>query len=396
MKAAKVLFVDDEVNVLNALKRQFRKQYCVSVATSGAEALEFIDREGPFSVIVSDMQMPEMNGVEFLRKAQVLAPDTVRVMLTGNADQKTAMEAVNVGNVFSFYTKPCSQELMASALERAVRQYRLLTAEKELLDGTLRGSVKLLLDMLSMIAPDVFGRTQKTIEMVSDVIAGLAIVDDWNLRISSMLCNIACVTLPPETLKRYIQNLDLSAQEAVMVKHLPEVASNLLSNIPRLEDVSRILRYQNEHFDGRGFPGDDITGDDIPFESRILKIVNDINMSLTHNNTMSQTLKMMSLNRGYYDPDLFRSIASIMAEKLKGSNDEAIINSTLNGLQAGTILADDIVNHDGKLLVAAGNRLSESIIERLFNFNRITPIREPIKVIYEDAGHVYMQQASSQ
>ena len=108
----KILFVDDEENVLNALKRQFRKTYDVSLASSGADALKMLTENGPFSVIISDMQMPEMNGVQFLQAAQKISPDSVRLMLTGNADQQTAMDAVNHGSVFSFYTKPCTPEVL--------------------------------------------------------------------------------------------------------------------------------------------------------------------------------------------------------------------------------------------------------------------------------------------
>ena len=113
----KILFVDDEENVLSALKRQFRKQYDVSTAVSGAEGLQKIVKEGPFAVIISDMQMPEMNGIQFLQVAQQMAPDSVRLMLTGNADQQTAVDAVNKGCVFSFYTKPCTPEVMSQAIE---------------------------------------------------------------------------------------------------------------------------------------------------------------------------------------------------------------------------------------------------------------------------------------
>ncbi|MCK5547005.1 MAG: response regulator, partial [Rhodospirillaceae bacterium] len=95
MDNRKVLLVDDEVNVLNGLKRQLRKQFDISTATSGQEALQIAGQEDPFAVVVSDMRMPGMNGVEVLERMQEISPDTTRVMLTGNADQQTAIDAVN-------------------------------------------------------------------------------------------------------------------------------------------------------------------------------------------------------------------------------------------------------------------------------------------------------------
>src|SRR5258708_28798973 len=98
----KILFVDDEPNVVEAYQRSLRRDFQNAIATSGAQALEMIAAGGPYAVVVSDMRMPEMDGVQFLTKASELAPDTVRIMLTGNADQQTAIEAVNQGHIFRF------------------------------------------------------------------------------------------------------------------------------------------------------------------------------------------------------------------------------------------------------------------------------------------------------
>ncbi len=131
----KILFVDDEPNVLNAYKRQFRKQFLIITASSGREGLEVIEKEGPFSVVVADMQMPKMDGITFLKKVQQKAPNSVRLMLTGNADQQTAIEAVNEGNVFRFLTKPCPSELLGKTLESALEQNKLIHAREALAEN---------------------------------------------------------------------------------------------------------------------------------------------------------------------------------------------------------------------------------------------------------------------
>jgi len=102
----KVLLVDDETNVLQAYTRVLRRRFDLEVAQGGAEALESLARSGPFAVIVSDMRMPGMDGVELLAQVRERFPDTTRIMLTGNADQATAMAAVNLGAIFRFLTKP--------------------------------------------------------------------------------------------------------------------------------------------------------------------------------------------------------------------------------------------------------------------------------------------------
>ena len=103
----KILFVDDEPNVLAAFQRQLRRQFEVETAPSGREGLALLQKARDYAVVVADMRMPEMNGVEFLKEVKTAAPEAVRIMLTGNADQGTAIEAINQGRIFSFLHKPC-------------------------------------------------------------------------------------------------------------------------------------------------------------------------------------------------------------------------------------------------------------------------------------------------
>src|SRR6266851_2891936 len=144
----KILCVDDEPNVLSAFERQLRKEFAVTTARDGAEALDLAARQGPFAVILSDMRMPGMTGVELLTRMRQAAPDTVRIMLTGNADQQTAVEAINEGHIFRFLTKPCAPELLARAVAAGVEQHRLIHAEKEVLEQTLRGTITVLTEVL--------------------------------------------------------------------------------------------------------------------------------------------------------------------------------------------------------------------------------------------------------
>ncbi len=382
----KILFVDDEENVLSALKRQFRKQYSVSTATGGAAALQVIADDGPFAVIVSDMQMPEMNGVQFLQAAQKLSPESVRLMLTGNADQKTAVDAVNQGAVFSFYTKPCSQELMSNALQKAVEQYRLITAERELLEGTLNGSVKLLMDMLSMVAPEAFGKTVALQEMVGKISTTMQLKDTWHLKLAAMLSNIAYVTLPPETLARACANEPLTTQEQDMVARLPEVGKNLISNIPRLEQVAEIVLYQQKAFSGGGFPDDARAGEDLPQESRILKVLTDLESYKSQGLDYGHALKTMAAENGAYDPVVLKALAKTLASGESRLRKNTTVDTTLNGLRAGNVLLSNIETVDGKILFAAGHKITETILQRLLNYNQITKIKEPI-LISIDGGY---------
>ena len=127
----KILFVDDDESLLAAYKRQLRKQYQIETAIGGREALELIEQSGPYSVIVSDYRMPFMDGIEFLSRVREIAPDTVRIMLTGSGDMQAAIQAVNEGNIFRFLTKPCSAEVLSESLNNGIKQYEQVTRERE-------------------------------------------------------------------------------------------------------------------------------------------------------------------------------------------------------------------------------------------------------------------------
>jgi DNA-binding NtrC family response regulator len=126
----KILLVDDEPSVLEALQRQFRKQFHIHIALGGEEALTMLRIQGPFAVVVSDCRMPGIDGIQFLALVRKIAPDTVRMMLTGNNDLETAMEAVNQGEIFRFLTKPCPPDTFQKALEAGMKQYQLIRSKK--------------------------------------------------------------------------------------------------------------------------------------------------------------------------------------------------------------------------------------------------------------------------
>jgi len=127
----RILFVDDDPNLLASFRRQLRKQFQIETALGGPEGLELVERNGPYSVIVSDFRMPHMDGIEFLARVREMAPDTVRIMLTGNADMQAAIQAVNEGNIFRFLTKPCSVDLLGESLITGIEQYQRVSQERE-------------------------------------------------------------------------------------------------------------------------------------------------------------------------------------------------------------------------------------------------------------------------
>jgi len=128
----KILFVDDEPTVLEGYQRLLRREFAVNTAVGGYQGLAAIQANGPYAVVISDMRMPQMNGVEFLVQVRQKAPDSVRMLLTGHADLYAAIDAVNRGNIFRFLTKPCNKEALVDAIQGGLAQYRAAGALHEL------------------------------------------------------------------------------------------------------------------------------------------------------------------------------------------------------------------------------------------------------------------------
>ncbi|MBI3418226.1 MAG: response regulator [Verrucomicrobia bacterium] len=380
--STKILCVDDDENVLTGLQRTLRKQFQIDVAIGGSAGLQKLQQDGPYAVVMADMQMPEMNGIEFLKQAETRCPDTVRVMLTGNADQKTAVEAVNHGHVFRFLNKPCEPDSLATTLQAALRQHQLVTAERELLENTLNGSVKLLTDILATMDPDSFGRAQKLRENMKTFLQGRQATQSWDLELAAMLSPIGYVTIPPALLTKTRAGIGLSGPEKDMLARVPETGANLLDNIPRLETVAKIVRYQNKNFDGTGFPADAIAGEKIPIGARILKVLIDLEALTARQVPQNEAFAKMKSCSSRYDPKTLEAVAAAFDLYCPPTPVEyASKPVAARDLQVGDILQADIQTRDGSLILAAGNKISPMILQKIRNFAQLTGLKEPIHIL---------------
>ena len=381
----RILLVDDDPNILNGYKRSLRKSFDVSTALGGREALEILTDNEAFPVVVSDMRMPEMDGIQFLEKVKEISKDTVRIMLTGNSDQETAMNAVNRGSIFRFLTKPCPNELMLETLETGIKQYELVTAERELLEKTLNGSVNLLTEILSLYLPEIFGQSIKKKSLIQDLATALNIPSFWELEVAAMLSPIGFVGIPAEIISKFQKSEDLSNDEKFILAEVPEVGAHLLSNIPRLEPVAQIILYQNKRYDGTGFPRNSVSGEEIPFGSRLLKILEDLIQIESNGAERGQAIQIMQNRKGWYDPKAFDIISQTLLDNETPPEAQTITTLTLkvDELQTGQILRSDAITIAGELLLSAGQRLTPLNIQRLRNYDKTIGIRQPVQVEVE-------------
>jgi DNA-binding NtrC family response regulator len=142
----KVLFVDDDVNLLQATQRRLRKTFQVDIAAGGGEGLSAITEKGPYAVIIADLVMPGMDGFMFIERARGMAQQSIFIMLTGNADLEASINALNKGYIFRFLTKPCKLHILEKAILEGAEQFQKnLEAHKTNQTGVERRSRKKIL-----------------------------------------------------------------------------------------------------------------------------------------------------------------------------------------------------------------------------------------------------------
>ncbi|MCA9259681.1 MAG: response regulator [Planctomycetales bacterium] len=369
----RVLLVDDDVNLLQGLRRHLRKKFDLELASGGEAGLETLRTSGPFAVVVSDMQMPGMTGVEFLGRCRQVAPDATRIMLTGNADQGTAVQAVNDGQIFRFLNKPCTQEDLAKAIAAGVRQHRLVTAERELLSRTLTGSVKVLTDVLSLTRPNAFTQCGPARRLMHQLAAHFPGEAGWEWEIAAMLAQIGFVSLPTALVDKAVAGSPLSAEEASLFQRHPEVAAELIGNIPRLENVSMFVALQDRGFDGSGRPADAPTGLDLPLGARVLRVVVQFLNEKHAQKSDAEALEALQRRSREFDP----RVLDALRDSLHLAGPAAVESVPLAQLREGDFLVEPIVDNTGALLVKEGHEVSAAVLAKLAHFAS-RGIREPI------------------
>lgn len=370
----RILCVDDEPLMLESLQANLRRKYVVFTAPDGKQGLNILKSDGPFAVVLSDMRMPAMNGAEFLTHVRKEAPDTVRLLLTGQTDVAAAIAAVNEGQVFRFLTKPCPPSQLQTAMQSAVEQYDLVTAEKILLEQTLRGSIKALIDVLSLSNPQTFGRATRIKQHAKDLAERMEKCEVWSLEVAAMLSQIGYVTLPPETVEKLYNGQDLNAAEQESLARLPAIADQLLEGIPRLEVVRGIIKAQaRPRVKTATLQIDDIVG----LGAEILRIAVDFDRLETGGTSEAMALSIMKSRDHAYDPMLLNAFISL---RTTGAKLLEVRELKLSAITVGMVLSEDVRMRNGALLAARGHEVTHGFVARVQSFGP-DMVKEPIRVI---------------
>lgn len=379
MSNVTILLVDDEPYVLEAICRQLRKTFTLKTASSGEEALRILQSQGPCAVVVSDMNMPGMGGIDFLAKVKSLYPQTIRIMLTGHADLESAIEAVNTGQIFRFLTKPCAVSVLDFALRQGLRQYELQQAERELLNNTLKKSIKVLCELLGLASASAFRSSNRLREIVTHMAERLAISKKWQVEIAALLSQVGCVTLPREVQEKYHAGVPLNHEEKQLCESHPQVAEKLISQIPRLEKVAAIIGMQMapaEKWDGEH---EALIRDEVRVGAQILQIALAYDRLLSQGGSHADALEVLQ-SQSLYDPAFLSALADYEGRIRHGN----IARIPYQDLLPGMVMAEDAVARDGGVIIRKDEEVSWAKIQSLDSFSKYIGIKEPLAVYMDN------------
>ena len=367
----KILFVDDELEVLEGYKRILRRDFQLTTVLNGEEAIAEIARNGNYEVVVSDMLMPGMDGIQLLSRVRGISPQTIRVILTGHADIENAMNAVNDGAVFRFLTKPCPAEVLKRTLTACLVQYHLVTAERDLLENTLMGAIKVLTDVLSLANPAAFGRSLRIKRYVQHMVRALQLEMPWRYEAAAMLSQLGCITLDPELLEAAYCAATIPPEEQVNFNMHPAIARDLLTNIPRMEGIAWIVGQQL----GAGCVDKNVN-DSLKTGAVILQIA--IVFDKLRRQGRSDLEAIAELKAGYnFDVRIVQALGTLPPEVPETKTRVVEISS----LEPGMVLDEEIRSTIGLLLAGKGQEVTYPLVVRLKNFHRRRLINDNVVVL---------------
>lgn len=389
MTRSTILLVDDEPKVISSLSRELMEQddgLDLQSSLSGIDGLKILKENPSTAVIVSDFHMPRMDGITFLVEAQKIVPDASRILLTGAAGMDVAIDAINRGQIFRFLLKPCPIDMLLTAINAGIRQNQLVNSERELLSKTLNGSIRILIEILSTLNPEIFAEATRRKDLVRKLSQALNTEQSWEPELAALLCQVGCVAVPQDVLKKWSNKEGLNEQELTVINSIPRISSQLVKNIPRLENIAIAIKFQNTPFKDKNPKPNVPTGEQIPELGRLLKIILDYQHFVSQKNDPKLAFQEMMDCRGEYDPKMLAVFqVKVVNEEIahfSKPSEEMVDVRSISGenIQTGMIVARDILDKQGRLVVSRGTIITEVLEQLLKNYLWSQRIIGPIMV----------------
>lgn len=426
-----LLLVDDEEKILASLSRLLEEEPDLTVLTcsSASEGLKVLEHQ-KVDLVISDMRMPGMDGATFLTLAAKSWPDTARILLTGFADIKSTIQAINEGGISRYIAKPWNdddflrrvREVLEVKQLREYNQHLLrikedqrqkleeLTSKQETiiksrtaeleqtasqldlayqeLQESYFQSVPLLANLIELHERHKKNHAKRVAD-ITRIIAKEMQVSDRDLReyyVGAMLHDIGKIGIDQSILGK--SSIEMTAIELKRYQQHTLLGESALLSFDPLREAAQIVRCHHERFDGKGFPNK-LSGDAIPLGARIVAVANDYDNLQLPTNMLGKALSELQAHEYIiqeagkrYDPEIVRLFdrAIDRVRQLMTRDKEMVL--TLDKVQPGMVLSQNLINHHGLVMLASGHTITEAHIKKLVQFEAAFDTRLKIAIKY--------------
>jgi response regulator RpfG family c-di-GMP phosphodiesterase len=405
-----ILFLDDEVAVLHALQRVFRRhQGATYFVDNGSEALEVL-QDNVVDLVVSDMRMPGMDGVEFLERVASEWPHTKRILLTGYADMEATVNAINKGKIHSYLTKPWNNDELRSSIEQMIelcrlerenaalaalttqqnaeleeansklekrvseRTAQLRLANRKLKDASMR-TTEMMLGLLNLRDDHAASHGRRVAKMVQLLASRFDLPEEMHeqMYIAALLHDIGKLGFSDDMLNSAPDELPAKLRHRYE-KH-SVVAEATLMSIDAFTEAAGYIRMHHERIDGTGFP-DGLSGNEVPLPAQIIGLASycdDLSQGLHGQEPLEgeELIRLLQKKAGtWWQEDVVTALVSLLHDKALQCERGEDRLLPLDELEPGMALSRDVCTEDGRLLLSAGMVLEAALIGKLARFQK--------------------------
>ncbi len=323
MDKYKLLIVDDEPDNLALLYRTLRGKYDIAKSTSPLMALEMLQKEH-FHCILSDHKMPEMDGVEFLKRSCEISPDTMRLLVTAYTDAGILIDAINYAKIYRYIKKPYNPDELLLIVENALEYWQLKYDNSALvndLKDLFAGTITAIVEALDAKDSYTLGRSRRVTFYAVKIAKALHLSETTTgkIELAGLLHDIGMIGVSDDILSKVEK---LTQEEYDEIKKHVVHSVRILDDIKQLADVVEIIKYHHEFYDGNGYPYGK-AGEDIPIGSRIIAVADAFDSMVTPKVYRNQVPPVEALSQikksagKQFDPVVVETFEQILPETLR-------------------------------------------------------------------------------
>jgi len=363
MSLPKIVFVTAEKHYAAEAQAVLGKAFDVVIATTAKDGFLKLSKDPDVRVVVSDLHLPDVDGITFQTRVRKDFPKVVRILCTGDEDFKTLSGAVNHAHVYSILPRPCDPKALRTAVVEAVKLYGKVRPDADALRDTMFGTVRMLVDILELTHPAAVRRSKRIRRRARKVSEEVNAMTPQFMDMVVLLSNIGCVGLPSGLLKKVEKGGSITKEEQQIFYTHPSIAAHLLENIPRMGKIANIIRHQNTPF-----------SENPPLGARVLKACIDLDHLQIKGMSADKGIEYMRGKPKIYDAKVLDALV-----KHLGDSEKVVCNEiTVADLKPGMVMQMDMVTESGTVLLQKGDALSEASHQRIQAFHDLLHIKEPV------------------